>query len=92
MSASPSKKGVQRLKTKVSNLLVSGNNDSWPEVRDALNRSLLTSATERVDRPSVVLTDTSIRSWCRAKGLDVVVESSKQVPLPAAIAGPSSSR
>jgi len=30
-----------RLKTKVSNLLVSGNNDPWPEVRDTLNRSLL---------------------------------------------------
>ena len=41
LSASPSKKSVQRLKTKVSNLLVSGNNDPWPEVRDALNRSLL---------------------------------------------------
>jgi len=32
---------VQRLKTKVSNLLVFGNNDPWPEVCDALNRSLL---------------------------------------------------
>ena len=41
LSASPSKKGVRRLKTKVSNLLLSGNNDPWPEVRDALNRSLL---------------------------------------------------
>ena len=27
LSASPSKKGVRRLKTKVSNLLLSGNND-----------------------------------------------------------------
>jgi RNA-directed DNA polymerase len=41
LSASPSKKSVQRLKTKVSNLLVFGNNDPWPEVCDALNRSLL---------------------------------------------------
>ena len=41
LSASPSKKSVQRLKTKVSNLLVPGNNDPWPEVRDTLNRSLL---------------------------------------------------
>ena len=41
LSASPSKKSVQRFKTKVGNLLVPGNNDPWPEVRDALNRSLL---------------------------------------------------
>src|SRR5271154_3056828 len=40
LSASPSKKSVQRLKTKVGNLLVPGNNDPWPEVRDTLNRSL----------------------------------------------------
>jgi hypothetical protein len=40
MSASPSKKSVQRLKTKVRELLVPGNNDPWPEVRDELNRSL----------------------------------------------------
>ena len=41
LSASPSKKSVQRLKTKVGNPLVPGNNDPWPEVRDTLNRSLL---------------------------------------------------
>jgi RNA-directed DNA polymerase len=41
LSASPSKKSVQRLKTKVGNLLKPGNNDPWPEVRDTLNRSLL---------------------------------------------------
>jgi RNA-directed DNA polymerase len=40
MSASPSKKSVQRLKTKVRELLVPGNNASWLEVRDELNRSL----------------------------------------------------
>src|SRR5438445_377529 len=40
LGASPSKKSVQRLKTKVGNLLVSGNNDPWCEVRDTLNRSL----------------------------------------------------
>jgi RNA-directed DNA polymerase len=40
MSASPSKKSVQRLKTKVRELLVPGNNDPWPEVRDDLNRTL----------------------------------------------------
>ena len=31
---------MQRFKTKVGNLLVPGNNDLWPEVRDTLNRSL----------------------------------------------------
>ena len=41
LSASPSKKSVQRLKTKVGYLLVPSNNDPWPEVRDTLNRSLL---------------------------------------------------
>ena len=40
MSASPSKKSVQRLKTKVRELLVPSNNDPWPEVRDDLNRKL----------------------------------------------------
>ena len=38
--ASPSKKSVQQLKTKVGDLLVPSNNDPWPEVRDKLNRSL----------------------------------------------------
>jgi len=36
MSASPSKKSVQRLKTKVRELLMPGNNAPWPEVRDDL--------------------------------------------------------
>src|SRR4029077_16290894 len=40
LSASPSKKSVQRLKTKASNLLVPGNNDPWPKVRDELNKFL----------------------------------------------------
>jgi hypothetical protein len=39
MSASPSKKSVQRLKAKVRELLVPNNTDPWPEVRDDLNRS-----------------------------------------------------
>jgi RNA-directed DNA polymerase len=41
LSASPSKKSMQRLKSKVANLLVPSNNDPWPEVRDTLNSSLL---------------------------------------------------
>jgi RNA-directed DNA polymerase len=41
LGASPSKKSVQRLKAKVGDLLVPGNNDPWVEVRDALNSLLL---------------------------------------------------
>ena len=40
LGASPSKKSVQRLKAKVHDLLKPGNTDPWPEVRDALNRTL----------------------------------------------------
>jgi RNA-directed DNA polymerase len=40
LSACPSKKSVQRLKTKAGNLLVPGNNDPWPKVRDELNKFL----------------------------------------------------
>ena len=41
LSASPSKRSVQRLKTKVRDLLATGNHEPWPEVRDALNSMLL---------------------------------------------------
>jgi RNA-directed DNA polymerase len=41
LSASPSKRSVQRLKTKVRGLLATGNHEPWPEVRDQLNRMLL---------------------------------------------------
>jgi RNA-directed DNA polymerase len=40
LGASPSKKSVQRLKTRIGDLLVPSNIDPWPEVRDKLNRSL----------------------------------------------------
>jgi RNA-directed DNA polymerase len=40
LGASPSKKSVQRLKDKVSELLVPGNVGAWTEVRDQLNRLL----------------------------------------------------
>ncbi len=40
LGASPSKKSMQRLKTKIGNLLVPGNNDPWRDVCDMLNRSL----------------------------------------------------
>jgi RNA-directed DNA polymerase len=40
LGASPSRKSVQRLKTKVGDMLVSGNKRAWPEVRKRLNRLL----------------------------------------------------
>src|SRR6266516_3703194 len=40
LGASPSKKSMQRFKTKVGDLLAPGNNDPWPDVRDALNAFL----------------------------------------------------
>jgi RNA-directed DNA polymerase len=40
LGAGPSRKSVQRLKTKVSDLLVPGNMGAWPDVRDRLNRLL----------------------------------------------------
>jgi RNA-directed DNA polymerase len=40
LGASPSKKSVQRFKTKVGELLVPGNKGPWPVVRDQLNRLL----------------------------------------------------
>src|SRR5215468_8308095 len=41
LRASPSKKSMQRFKTKIGNLLLPGNIDPWPELRDTLNSSLL---------------------------------------------------
>jgi RNA-directed DNA polymerase len=40
LSASPSKKSMQRFKTKIGNLLVPANTDPWPEVLDELNSAL----------------------------------------------------
>jgi RNA-directed DNA polymerase len=40
LGASPSKKSVQRIKTKIGELLVPGNKDAWPTVNDQLNRLL----------------------------------------------------
>lgn len=40
LGASPSKKSVQRLKTKVAAILVPSNQTPWPEVRDRLNSLL----------------------------------------------------
>jgi len=41
LGASPSKKSVQRIKMKVSELLTPGNNGAWPLMRDRLNRLLV---------------------------------------------------
>jgi RNA-directed DNA polymerase len=41
LSASPSKKSMQRFKTKIGNLLLPSTFDPWSELRDSLNRSLL---------------------------------------------------
>jgi RNA-directed DNA polymerase len=40
LGAAPSKKSVQRIKTKVSDLLIPGNKGAWPEVCARLNRLL----------------------------------------------------
>jgi hypothetical protein len=40
LGANPSKKSVQRIKPKISELLVPGKKGSWPDVRDRLNRLL----------------------------------------------------
>lgn len=41
LGASPSKKSVQRVKTKIGDLLTPGNMGGWPVVRDRLNRLLI---------------------------------------------------
>src|SRR4051812_43767462 len=70
LGASPSKRSVQRLKTKVGDLLGSGNKAPWPEVRDRLNRLLLGwsaySATERDCRPTGRSTTTSTIVFARS--------------------------
>ena len=40
LSASPSKKSMQRFKTRIGNLLVPGNTEPWSDVLDELNSSL----------------------------------------------------
>lgn len=40
LGASPSKKSVARLRSKVNDVLVAGNKGTWPEVRNRLNRIL----------------------------------------------------
>lgn len=40
MGASPSRKSIQRVKVKVAEILTSGNQDPWPEIRSRLNSLL----------------------------------------------------
>ena len=55
LGASPSRKSVQRIKTRIGNLLVPGNKGSWPQIQRQLNSLLVgcrpTSATEPSPRP-----------------------------------------
>jgi hypothetical protein len=64
LSASPSKKSMQRLKTKVGDLLVPGNIAPWQEIRDKLNRLLRgwSNYSGRVGRHSaqLIATPTSV--------------------------------
>ena len=74
LRASPSKKSMQRFKMKVGNLLVPGNNDPWPAVRDTrhaeqVSAGRTTSVTGRADRHSAALTDTSM-SACATSSSD----------------------
>ena len=41
LGASPSNKSVQRIKTKIGDMLIPGNKGAWPTVRDRLNRLLV---------------------------------------------------
>ena len=70
LGASPSKKSVQRIKTKVGDILVSGNKEPWPKVCHRLNRLLLGwsaySATARECRPIGRSTTTSMIAFVRS--------------------------
>jgi RNA-directed DNA polymerase len=76
LGASPSKKSVQRLKTRIGDLLVPSNIDPWSEVCDKLNRSGPTTlARARGARHTVASTNTSLnvsagfsREGTRCKG------------------------
>jgi RNA-directed DNA polymerase len=79
LGASPSKKSVQRVKVKVSELLVPGNKGAWDEVRARLNRVLrgwsayfsygaLASAYEAVDKHVYDRTRHFLRQRHKAQG------------------------
>ena len=82
LAASPSKKSVQRLKAKISELLVPGNKGAWDEVRARLNRILrgwsayfsygaLASAYEAVDRHVYARARNFLRQRHKAHGRGV---------------------
>lgn len=79
LGASPSKKSVQRVKTKIGELLVPGNKGTWHEVRARLNRILcgwsayfcygaLASAYEAVDQHVYDRTRNFLRQRHKAQG------------------------
>ena len=79
--ASPSKKSVQRVKTKISELLVPGNKGTWDEVRARLNRILrgwsayfcygaLASAYEAVDRHAYDRARNFLRQRHKRRGVE----------------------
>jgi RNA-directed DNA polymerase len=62
LGMSPSKTSVRRLKGRIGALLVPGNQGSWPEVRDQLNR-LLRGWTGYFRVGSVTLTDRAVEQY-----------------------------
>jgi RNA-directed DNA polymerase len=79
LGASPSKKSVLRVKTKIGELLVPGNKGTWDEVRERLNRILqgwsayfsygaLASAYEAVDQHVYGRTRNFLRQRHKAQG------------------------
>jgi RNA-directed DNA polymerase len=79
LGASPSKKSVLRIKTKISELLRPGNKGAWPEVQTRLNRLLggwsgyfsygaLASAYEAVDRHVYDRVTSFLRKRHKAQG------------------------
>jgi hypothetical protein len=64
LSGDPSKKSMQRFKAKMGDLLLPSNIEPWPELRDALNSSLLVGRTTSVmghaGQHSAALTNTSM--------------------------------
>jgi RNA-directed DNA polymerase len=79
LGASPSKKSVQRIKTKIGTLMTPGNKGAWPEVRKRLNRLLdgwsayfcygaLASAYEAVDQHVYDRTRNFLRNRHKVQG------------------------
>ena len=90
LGASPSKKSVRRIKTKVGELLTPGNKGAWPEVRMRLNRLLygwsayfsygaLASAYEAADHPGDP--SAQLRAWLKDMAAHVASGDERGCPL-----------